>query len=30
LSDPEWLQRVLTGNLAALKPYNLDTKTQLY
>jgi 2,4-dienoyl-CoA reductase-like NADH-dependent reductase (Old Yellow Enzyme family) len=30
LSDPEWLQRVRAGEFGKLKPYNLETKTQLY
>lgn len=30
LSDPQWLERVRAGELSNLKPYNLETKTQLY
>jgi 2,4-dienoyl-CoA reductase-like NADH-dependent reductase (Old Yellow Enzyme family) len=30
LSDPLWLERVLGGDLASLKPYSLETKTHLY
>lgn len=30
LSDPQWLQKVVGGNFAELKPYSLATKEELY
>lgn len=30
LSDPQWLQKVIGGNYADLKPYSLATKEELY
>jgi 2,4-dienoyl-CoA reductase-like NADH-dependent reductase (Old Yellow Enzyme family) len=30
LSDPQWLQKVVDGNFADLKPYSLATKEELY
>jgi 2,4-dienoyl-CoA reductase-like NADH-dependent reductase (Old Yellow Enzyme family) len=30
LSDPQWLQKIIGGNYADLKPYSLATKEELY